>query len=80
MRFWEYFDVGEGIYYPYKNFLFKSGVEMSLHYVWASKDRPVVPETPVSTKRRDDCSLSPILFSETLLIFLIQQNYLRNTF
>ena len=40
MRFWQYFDVGEGMFYPYTNVLFKSGVEISLHYVWASKDRP----------------------------------------
>ena len=33
MRFWWYFDVGEGMFYPYTNVLFKSGVEISLHYV-----------------------------------------------
>ena len=59
MRFWQYFDVGEGMFYPYTNVLFKSGVEISLHYVWASKDRPVVPEVPISTKRREDRSLCP---------------------
>ena len=59
MRFWQYFDMGEGMFYPYTNVLFKSGVEISLHYVWASKDRPVVPEVPISTKRREDRSLCP---------------------
>ena len=39
---------------------------MSLHYVLARKDRPVVPETPVSTKRRVDHSLCPISCSEPL--------------
>ena len=38
---------------------------MSLHHVWASNDRPVVPETPLSTKRRDD-SLCAILCTESL--------------
>ena len=52
--------------YLYTNALFKSGVEISLHYVWASKDRPVVPEAPASTKRREDHSLCPILCSEPL--------------
>ena len=46
--------------------LFKSGVEISLHYVWTSKDRPVVPEVGASTKRREDHSLCPILCSEPL--------------
>ena len=66
VRFWWYFDVGEGIFYLYTNVLFKSGVEIPLLYVWASKDRPVVPETPVSTKRREDHSLCPTFCSEPL--------------
>ena len=66
MWFWQYFDVGEGIYYTNTNVLFESGVEMSLHHVWASNDRPVVPETPLSTKRKDDHSLCAILCTEIL--------------
>ena len=46
------------------NVLLESGVQISLHYVWASKDKPVVPETPVSTKRREYHSLGPTLCSE----------------
>ena len=51
--------MGEGMFCPYTNAFFKSGVEISLHYVWVSKDRPVVPEVSVSTKRREDRSLCP---------------------
>ena len=56
------------MFYPYKNVFFKSGVEISLHYVWASKVRPVVPEAPVFTERREDHSLCPILCSEPLCL------------
>ena len=54
------------MFYLYTNVLFKSSVEVSFHYEWASKDRPVVPETPASTKRKKDQSLCPILCSEPL--------------
>ena len=66
MRFWRYFDVGEGMFYPYANVLFKSGVEISLHYAWTSKERPVLPEAPASTKRWGHRGLCPILCSEPL--------------
>ena len=66
MGFWRYFDLGEEMFCSYTNVLFKSGVEISLHFVWASKDRPVVPETPVSTKRRENRGLCPIFCSKPL--------------
>ena len=62
MRFWRYFDVGEGVFHPYTNVLFKSAVEISIPYVWCSKDGSVVPERPLSTKRRVNRSLRSILF------------------
>ena len=62
MRFWRYFDVGEGVFHPYTNVLFKFGVEISIPYVWCSKDGSVAPERPLSTKRRKNRSLCSILF------------------
>ena len=62
MRFWRYFDVGEGVFHSYTDLLFKSGVEISIPYVWCSKDGSVVPERALSTKRRKNRSLCSILF------------------
>ena len=50
------------VFHPYTNVLFKSGVEISIPYVWCSKDGSVVPERPLSTKRRENRSLCSILF------------------
>ena len=62
MRFWQYFNVGQGVIIPYSNASFSSGLKSVREFKGASNSQITTIELSLSSKKREDWSLCILMF------------------